>query len=237
MEFDDVPVRNRLLAALEESVLDAIKPYFKTMFVEPPGMLSGAEGLIGDVYFPENAVVSLVDTLSDGRTLDVVSVGNEGMAGLSVFLNGHRSTVPAFAQGAGVVRSIDAQVFSRLSAVPGPLHQVMLRYTRALMAQTAQASKCRANHLLQQRGADWLLMTRERFDADEFPLTPEYLSLMLGVRTTGITLAMRSLQDRELIRYARDRVEIVDAAGLEGESCGCHAIVKAEYSRLLSNVA
>jgi len=76
MEFDDVPVRNRLLAALEESVLDAIKPYFKTMFVEPPGMLSGAEGLIGDVYFPENAVVSLVDTLSDGRTLDVVSVGN-----------------------------------------------------------------------------------------------------------------------------------------------------------------
>ena len=237
MEFDDVPVRNRLLAALEESVLDAIKPYFKTIFVEPPVMLSGADGLIGDVYFPENAVVSLVDTLSDGRTLDVVSVGNEGMAGLSVFLNGHRSTVPAFAQGAGVVRSIDAQVFSRLSAVPGPLHQVMLRYTRALMAQTAQASKCRANHLLQQRGADWLLMTRERFDADEFPLTPEFLSLMLGVRITGITLAMRSLQDRELIRYARDQVEIVGAAGLEGESCGCHAIVKAEYSRLLSNVA
>jgi len=233
MEFDDVPVRNRLLAALEESVLDAIKPYFKTIFVEPPVMLSGADGLIGDVYFPENAVVSLVDTLSDGRTLDVVSVGNEGMAGLSVFLNGHRSTVPAFAQGAGVVRSIDAQVFSRLSAVPGPLHQVMLRYTRALMAQTAQSSTCRANHLLQQRCADWLLMTRERFDADEFPLTPDYLSLMLGVRTTGITLAMRSLQDRELIRYARDRVEIVDAAGLEGESCGCHAIVKAEYSRLL----
>jgi CRP-like cAMP-binding protein len=237
MEFDDVPVRNQLLAALDDSVLEAIKPSFKTIFVEPPRMLYGADGLIGDVYFPENAVVSLVDTLGDGRTLDVVSVGNEGMAGLSVFLNGHGSTVPAFAQGAGVVRSIDAEAFSRLSAVPGPLHQVMLRYTRALMAQTAQKSTCRATHLLQQRCADWLLMTRERFDANEFPLTLEFLSLMLGVRSTGITLAMRALQDQELIRYARDGVEIMDAAGLEAQSCGCHAIVKAEYSRLLSNVA
>jgi CRP-like cAMP-binding protein len=235
VEFDDVPVRNQLLAALQAPVLDAIKPHFKTVYVEPPMMLFGADGVIGDVYFPENAVVSLVETLGD-RT-EIVAVGNEGMAGLSVFLNGCRSTVPAFAQGAGVVRCIDAQIFNRLSAVPGPLHQVMLRYTQAVLAHNAQTARCRAAHLLEQRCSDWLLMTRDRFDTNEYPLTFDFLSLMLGVRTAGVTAAMRSLQDRELICYAHDRVEIVDADGLERESCGCHGIVKAEYARLLSSAA
>lgn len=235
MAFDDAPAHNQLLAALGPSALDAIKPHLTTVFIEPPNMLFGADGSIDNVYFPENAVVSLVNAVGEGPMVEVVAVGSEGMAGLSVFLNGYRST--AFAQQPGFARRMNARVFSRLSAAPGPLHQVMLRYTQAVLAQTAQKATCVAAHLLEQRCASWLLTTRERVDADEFMLVPDFLSLLLGVRHAGVTLAMRSLQDRRLIRCTSDRIDIIDAAGLERASCGCHVTTRVEYARLLPEVA
>jgi Crp-like helix-turn-helix domain len=236
--FDDVPVRNQLLAALDVSVLGAMKPHFRTSYVEPPAVLFGTAGSIGDVHFPENAIVSLVgSTAGVGGAVEVEAVGNEGMAGLSVFLTGHESTVQGFVLGAGVVRRMDARIFRELAAAPGPLHQVMLSYTHAVILRAGQTLACRAAHVLQQRCAGWLLETRERVGEDEFPLAEAFLSLMLGARRSGVLHALRSLEDRRLIRCERGTVEIVDAHGLEQESCGCHAVVRATYTRLLPSLA
>src|SRR4029078_8767445 len=115
--FDDVPVRNQLLAALDVAVLDGIKPHFSTVRIAPPVALFGADGSIGDVYFPETAIVSVVNTVH-GRSVEVDAVGNDGMAGLHVFLNDTDSTARAFALGSGVVRRMAARVYTRLFAVP-----------------------------------------------------------------------------------------------------------------------
>ena len=230
--FDDVPLRNQLLAALDVAALDGIKPHFSTVHIAPPIALFGVDGSIGDVYFPETAIVSVVNTVHC-RSVEVEAVGNDGMAGLHVFLNDTDSTARAFALGSGVVRRMDARVFKRLSAVPGPLHEIMLRYTRAVLARATQTTTCLSTHLLQQRFAGWLLLTRERVGENEFPLTQAFLSLILGVRRDGVTLAMRSFEDRQLIRCTRDYVEIVDLEGLEREACSCHAIGRETFARLL----
>jgi CRP-like cAMP-binding protein len=230
-------VRNQLLAALGASVLSELKPHFETVHIARPTALFGEAGSVGHVYFPENAVVSFENTLRAGRTVEETAVGREGMAGLSVFLNGYGSLVHAFAQVPGVARRMDARTFRRLSAAPGPLHQVMLRYTQAFLAQVTQTVTCSSMHLLQERCAGWLLLTQERVDATAFPFTHELLATMLGARRAGVTLAIRSFQERELISFARGRLEIVDAAGLERESCECHRTVRAEYARLLPAAA
>ena len=237
MQFDDIPVRNQLLAALGASDLAGIKPDFETVRVDLPTPLFGAGGSIDHVYFPETAVVSLVSTPRERRTPEVNAVGREGMAGLSVFLSGYGSSVQAFAQAPGIARRMDARVFRRLSAAPGPFHQVMLRYTQAFLARVSQTVTCNGAHLLQERCAGWLLLKRDRVDANEFPFSPAFLSLVLDVRLDGVTLAMRSLQGRGLIRCNRDRVEILDAVELERESCECHGLVRTEYARLLARVA
>jgi CRP-like cAMP-binding protein len=237
LTFDDVPVRNQLLTGLGASHLADIKSRFETVNIEPRMSLFASDGSIEHVYFPETAVVSLVNTLREGQVVQEGAVGREGMVGLSVFLNGYGSSVRAVVDVPGVARRLDVQVFRRLSASPGPFHLVMLRYTQAFLAQVARTAACHGMHLLQERCAGWLLTTRERVNASEFPLSHELLSLALGARRTGVTLAMRSLEDGQLIRWRHGRVEIIDVDGLEGASCECHGVVRAEYARLVPAVA
>jgi CRP-like cAMP-binding protein len=114
---------------------------------------------------------------------------------------------------------------------------MILRYTQAFLTQVAQTAACNGAHLVDQRCARWLLMTHDRVDGDEFPLTHEFLAFMLGVRRAGVTVAMRSLQDAKLIRYTRGRIGIVDRTGLEAASCECYAVVRAHFNRLLPPVS
>jgi len=237
LEFDDVPLRNQLLAALEPTVLSELKLHFETVNIARSTTIFGENDSIGHVYFPENAVVSFENRLGEGRTVEEGSVGYEGMAGLSVFLNGYGSSIQAFAQVPGVVRRMDARVFRRLTAAPGSFHQVMLRYTQAYLAHISRTAKCSAAHLLQERCAGWLLVTRDRVDANVFPFTHEQLAGALGVRVGGVILAIRWFQEKELIGFTRGRMEIVDAIGLERESCECHKTVWSEYARLLPAAA
>jgi CRP-like cAMP-binding protein len=179
------------------------------------------------VYFPETAVVSLVNSLSDGRMVETATVGRDGMAGLPAFLQAGAPSPQAFVHVPGSARRMDATTFRRMSGAPGPLHDVMLSYTLTFLTQVAQTAACNGSHLLEERCARWLLMTAERAGVRAFPLTHDFLSFMLGVRRAGVTNAMRSLQDRHLIRYVRGRIEILDDVGLERASCECYGTMRA----------
>jgi len=76
-------------------------------------------------------------------------------------------------------------------------------------------------------------MTHDRVGADEFPLTQEFLSQMLGVRRPSVTIAAGLLEKAGLITYKRGRITIVDRQRLEAASCECYHVVKREYERLL----
>jgi CRP-like cAMP-binding protein len=231
-----LPPRNRLLSALPHADLAVILPQIELVQLEHHDTIFGPAHPIDFVYFPETAVVSLVSTFEDGGTVEIGTAGCEGMVGLPVFLDDTTSTVSVFTQIPGTATRMDAATFAHLAAGPGPLHRMMLRYTQAFLTQVSQTAACNAAHLVEQRCARWLLMTHDRVEGDDFPLTHEFLAFMLSVRRAGVTLAMRALQDAGLVRYTRGRVTIVDRAGLERASCECYRVVSAHFARLLGQV-
>ena len=232
-----LPPRNRLLGTLPHVELAALQPHLELVHLDHHDTIFEPAHAIDAVYFPETAVVSLVNTFEDGGTVEVGTAGCEGMVGLPVFLGEPASPVTVFTQIPGTASRMNAEAFVQLAAAPGALHTMMLRYTQAFLTQVAQTAACNAAHLVEQRCARWLLMTHDRVEGDDFPLTHEFLAFMLSVRRAGVTLAMRALQDADLVRYTRGRVAIVDRAGLEGASCECYGVVSAQFARLLGQVA
>ncbi|HEX8851043.1 MAG TPA: Crp/Fnr family transcriptional regulator [Gemmatimonadaceae bacterium] len=230
----DLPLRNRLLAALPPEELARVRREAKPVRLGMREILFERDTPIQHVYFPETAVVSLVNTLEHGGTVEIGTAGREGIAGLSVFLMAESTTATAVAQIPGMAWRIPVDAFLRLAAPTNALHRLLLRYTQAFLTQVAQTAACNAAHLVEQRCARWLLMTHDRVDGDVMPLTHEFLAFMLGVRRSGVTIAMRSLQDAKLIDYTRGRVMIVDRAGLEGASCECYRVVRAQFDQLLA---
>ena len=230
-------MRNLLLSALPLEEFELVRPHLEPVFFEQRALLFEPEQRIEHVYFPESAVLSLVNRLEDGMTVEVGTAGYEGMAGLSLFLADDTSSVQVFAQIPGAATRIEARAFTRLAGVPGPLHSILLRYTQAFLTQVAQTAACNAAHLVEQRCARWLLMTHDRVDGDTMPLTHEFMAFMLGVRRAGVTVAMSTLQDGGLIRYGRGKVSIEDREGLEGAACECYRVVRAHFERLLPRAA
>ena len=232
-----LPPRNRLLGALPHGELASLLPHLELIQLEHHDTFFGPEKPIEFVFFPETAVVSLVNTFEDGGTVEVGTAGCEGMVGLPVFLGDPTSAVSVFTQIPGTAARMNAATFARLAGAPGALHGMMLRYTQAFLTQVSQTAACNAAHLVEQRCARWLLLTHDRVEGDDFPLTHEFLALMLSVRRAGVTLAMRALQDAGLVRYTRGRVAIVDRARLEDASCECYRVVSAHFARLLGQIA
>jgi CRP-like cAMP-binding protein len=233
-----LPQRNWLLGALPRVELAALLPHLELVrlehqdnFFTPPGRT------INSVFFPETAVISFVSMFDDGGTVEVGTAGCEGMVGLGVFLGEPTSMVRWFTQIPGTASRMDAATFARLAAAPGTLHRLMLRYTQAFLMQVSQTAACNAAHLVEQRCARWLLMTHDRVEGDDFPLTHEFLAFMLSVRRAGVTLAMRALQDAGVVRCTRGHVHVVDRAGLERASCECYRVVSSYFTRLLEQTA
>jgi CRP-like cAMP-binding protein len=227
-----LPQRNRLLGALPRAELTALLPHLELVQLENQDTFLEPAGPIDFVFFPETAVVSFVSTFDNGGTVEVGTAGCEGMVGLPVFLGEPISTVRWFTQIPGTASRMDAATFARLAAAPGTLHRMMLRYTQTVLTQVSQTAACNAAHLVEERCARWLLMTHDRVEGDEFPLTHEFLAFMLNVRRAGVTLAMRALQDAGVVHCTRGRVKVVDRAGLERASCECYHVVRAHFARL-----
>jgi CRP-like cAMP-binding protein len=148
------------------------------------------------------------------------------MVGISVFLGAQASLNQALAPGAGAAMSMKANAMRKHVGHEGPLPDLLRRYANSLLAQISQTAACNRFHAVEARLARWLLMTHDRIRSNEFRLTQEFLSHMLGVRREGGANAARALQQRNLISYVRGQLTILDRAGLEARSCGCYEIVK-----------
>ena len=226
-------IRNRLLAGLPPEDLATVSPHLEKVELEQRALLYDPEERIRHVYFPESAVISMVSRLRDGGTVEVGTAGCEGMAGLPLVLAQDASSIQAFVQISGLAWRIEAQAFTALTSGAGAFHQLLLRYTQAFLTQVAQTAACNGAHLVEERCARWLLMTHDRVQGDELLLTHEFLAFMLCVRRAGVTVAMRHLQDAQLIRYSRGKVTVVDRPGLEAASCECYGVVRDHFERLL----
>lgn len=188
---------------------------------------------IQHVYFPTNSFISLMTRVDAHSSLEVALVGSEGMYGIPLMLGVDVSSLHAVVQGAGPAWRMEAELFYRELAASNVLQQCLNRYIYVLISQLAQTAACTRFHVVEERLARWLLMTRDRAHSTEFHLTHEYLAHMLGVRRVGVTKAAGSLQKKKLISYRRGEVKINDIQGLEAASCKCYHIDQEIYKRIL----
>jgi CRP-like cAMP-binding protein len=190
------------------------------------------------VYYPVNCVISLVAEMTDGRAVEIATIGNEGMVGLPLFLQTRlTSEHRAFCQIPGQALWMDADSFLACVDELPALRTALQRYTMTLFAQVAQSSACNRLHEIEQRCARWLLLTHDRVQSDTFPLTQEFLAQMLGVQRTSVNGVARSLQDAGAIRYTRGVIEVLDREKLEAASCECYQIIVREAERNTSSEA
>lgn len=213
--------RERLLAATVPVALDANE------------IVYGPGERINTVYFPENAVVSLLATVGS-ETVEVANIGNEGVVGVPAFLGVEQVGAHECYQVeiAGQARAMEVEAFLE-AARRDPLHGLVQRFVQALLIQVAQRLACVTLHSIPARCSRWLLFTHDRVGDREFAITQESLARMLGVRRASVTAAVGSLQDAGLIRSSRGRVAVLDRPGLEAAACECYGIIRREVDRLL----
>jgi CRP-like cAMP-binding protein len=222
------PIANKLLAAVPKKDYQGLLRHLEEVPLVFEEILYEPGALISDVYFPNSGIVSLLAGVKERSTLEVGLVGNEGMVGLGVCLGVDSSINRAVVQGVGSAMQMKAGVFRKQCKAGGNFSQLLQRYAHLVLAQITQAAVCNQFHSVNTRLARWLLMTHDRMGDDEFQLTQEFLSHMLGVRREGVSIAAGDLQKRKLIRYSRGRLKILDRAGLEAMACGCYEIMKTE---------
>jgi CRP-like cAMP-binding protein len=194
-----------------------------------------AGGSIDSVYFPLQSVVSILTRAQGTSGVEVATIGNEGLVGISLAWGAAElnSAEVLQVQVPGPALRIPAATFTAELARDSDLAGVVRRYTQAFVTQLMQQVACNGLHSIEERCARWILLTHDRVGADEFPLTQEFLAQMLGVRRASVTLVAGMLQQAGFIRYRRGRVTVTDRAGLEGAACECYAVLRGVFERLV----
>ena len=230
---DRSAVRNGLLAALPPDDLARLRPRLQPVELPFDMTLFPADGAVEAVLFVESGMVSLLATLDGGEQIEVGIAGREGLVGLPLVFGDDRSLVEARVQMEGAALRLGAAALREEMDRSPALRGLLLRYALFFQAQVTLTAACNARHAIEHRLARWLLIAHDRADGADFPMTHEFISMMLGVRRPGVSLAAGVLQKAGLIRYARGRMEITDRPGLEAASCECHHAARREFSRLL----
>jgi CRP-like cAMP-binding protein len=225
--------RNHLLARLPPGEFEAVRPLLTTVRLASKQSLAEPGQPIVYAYFPHDAVISMSALDAAGGSVEVGSVGCEGLAGLPILLGTDRSNGRTVAQIGGDADRVEASALQReVNRLP-ELRRLLLLYTQAFMTQVAQGTACNRLHPAERRLARWLLICRDRLGRDDLPITHETIAHMLGVRRATVTEAAGDLQQRGTIRYRRGIVTVLQRDRLEAASCACYRIVRAEFDRLL----
>lgn len=224
--------QNHLLAALESGELEKLQPEVVELPLGAPIYEAGQP--VEALYFPHNALMSLVAVMGDGRIAETGTVGREGYTGSeAVFADDNTATSRCLVQIAGNASKVPLSTVRGMLGEQQNLRGLLAAYAKAFLAQVLQSVACNATHTVEQRCARWLLMTQDRAEADTFVLTQEFLAVMLGVRRASVNSVSHSFQETGLIRYSRGKITILDRAGLAAASCECYEVVKRVFEQVL----
>jgi CRP-like cAMP-binding protein len=231
--IDIDPTQNRLIRALPETERERIAPYLELVRL-PLGKVLYETGRIPQhVYFPADAIVSLLYVTRDGASGEIAVVGNDGMLGISLFMGGESTLSRAVVQGAGYAFRLPGTTIKQEFHRAQVLQILLLRYTQCLITQMSQTAVCNRRHAVEQQLCRWLLMSLDRIAGNELAMTQELIANMLGVRREGVNEAAARLQKLGAILYRRGRITVLDRPMLERLCCECYAVVVNESARLL----
>ena len=227
------PQHNHLLAALPEGVQARLFPFLELAEMPLGRVVFESGALIRHVYFPTDAIISLLYVMENGASAEIAVVGNEGLVGLALFMGGESTTSRTIVQSAGFAYRLPGKRFTDEVNRHSELLMLMLRSTQALITQMAQTAVCNRHHSIDQQLCRWLLLSLDRLSGGHLVMTQELIANMLGVRREGVTEAAGRLQQQGVIEYHRGHIRVLNRPQLEVLSCECYQVVKRETDRLL----
>lgn len=225
--------RNKILAALPSDEQELIAPHLERVPLARRMVAYDPLRPIAHLYFVESGVISIVSIMRDRSAIETATIGCEGIIGLPVYLGVDAVPEQAFVQVSGEALRIPTAQFRALAPRMPALQQLLDRFAVCLFTLAAQCSGCNRAHTMEQRCARWLLMVHDRMPGDEFDLTQDFLSQMLGVRRATVSETASQLQQAGFISYSRGRILIVDRPGLERVVCECYGIITSTFARIL----
>jgi CRP-like cAMP-binding protein len=224
---------NGLLASLSTADHGLLAPHLESVTLELRKSLERPNRRISAAYFPEAGIASVVAVQSNGKRVEVGLIGREGMTGLPIVLGDNRSPHSTYMQVAGNGKCIPATMLNTAIRTSVTLRDSFLKFVQTFGVQITQTAICNAQSRLDVRLARWLLMAQDRVAGDTLPLTHEFLSLMLGVRRSGVTEALHILGNQGLISHGRGQITVKNRKGLERAAGEAYGAPEAEYRRLI----
>jgi len=224
----DCMMDNEILRSLSTRELKLLTPQLQSIDLEKGAVLYDAGQTLTHVYFPAGCMASYLSSTTEGQTIEVCVVGNEGMVGGPAMLSETAAFRTIVQIGGAAFRMPADALRSEFKRCEG-LHNVLLNYTNALLVQMAQTAVCNKFHTVEQRFCRWLLLAADRSRATQLSLTQDELARILGTRRASVTVVAGVMQKAGLIRYSRGVIQILDHARLEQESCECYGIVAGAY--------
>jgi CRP-like cAMP-binding protein len=225
---------NALLAKLSHTELETLRPHLKRVELPVRQVIFDANRPLSYAYFPEAGMISVVSNMENGASIEVGTVGREGMAGAFLLMDTESVPYQAYVQIEGHAQQISADALLGAAEHNRNLRNLILRYQSAFLTQSMQCAACNGLHGIQQRCCRWLLMARDRSNSDDIRLTHEFLGLMLGVRRASVTEVLQPLNEAGLVDSVRGKITILNRAGLEARSCECYRVIADQQRLLLS---
>jgi CRP-like cAMP-binding protein len=227
------PQQNHILNVLPQPERERLYPHLTLVELPLGHVLYESGDMLRHIYFPTDAIISLLYVLRDGASAEIAVVGNEGAVGVALFMGGETTTNRAIVQSGGSAYQLTGARLKEEFERHGEVLHLLLRYTQALITQMSQTAVCNRHHSVDQQLCRWLLLSLDRLPSPKLTMTQELIANMLGVRREGVTEAAGKLQKLGVITYRRGQITVLDRPRLEQLSCECYAVVKQETDRLL----
>ncbi len=225
---------NYILAALPKEIFAEIEPELERVEFQRGKVVHAVGAPLTHVYFVDRGLVSLVKTMRDGQTVEIGAVGIEGAAGFDALFGASTAILESVVQIPATARRIGAEVLRRKIGNTEALRALMQRYMHFVIAGLAQTAACNRLHSLEERCCRWLLIAEDCALSNTFPLTHEFLAMMLGVRRSGVSIAAGMLQRAGYIRYTRGKITITDRPGLEANACECYGVIRTQLEKVFA---
>jgi len=219
---------NHLLDALVNADRKRIVPDLELVALPAGVVLYESGDTLAHVYFPTDAIISLLYTTTRGECSEIGLVGNEGLVGISLFMGGDSTPSHGVVQTSGYAYRLKAPLLKKEFNRCNHLQSLLLRYIQSVLVQMAQIAVCNRHHTVDQQLCRWLLLNLDRLQGNEVAVTQELIATRLGVRREGVTCAARKLLAAGVIEYKRGHIIVLDRRRLERLCCDCYEAMKHE---------
>jgi CRP-like cAMP-binding protein len=225
-------IKNRLLSGLGAVELARLQPHLRRVRLTRGQILHPVRSPIAHVYFPEAGMVSMLAVMTTGEQIETAIIGSEGVVGGWVAFDGSDANTQATVQIDGSAWQMPTAKFRDSYKASDALRAAINKYEGVIRFQAQQSAACHAIHTVEARFCRWLLISNDVLGTEYVPLTQEFLSHMLGVRRSSVSLVAHTLQKAGFIEYVRGKIKILDRDAIEDAACECYAVIREKMDGL-----